>query len=61
VCFPTSAIILCLPRDVQVGQDAGGVCNTGGKDNGGIAEKKEYISLGSYNFLIQLERYDSFD
>jgi len=35
-------------------EDAGGVLNTGGKENGGVDGKKGYIYLSSCDFLVQL-------
>jgi len=35
-------------------QDAVGVYMTGGKENGGVDEKKGYIYLSSGDFLVQL-------
>jgi len=43
VCFGTRGIVLYKSRDVQSVEDAGGVLNTGGKENGGVGGKKEYI------------------
>ena len=43
VCFGTRSVVLCMSRVVEIVQDAAGVFNTGGKDNGGIGGNKGYI------------------
>jgi hypothetical protein len=45
---------LCKPHVVERVQDAGGLCNTGGKQNGGEGGKQGYIYSSSSNFLVQL-------
>jgi len=42
-------------------QDAGGLLNMGGKENGGVDGKNGYIYPSTCDFLIQLVRYDYFD
>jgi len=61
VCFGTRGVVLCQSCDVRIIQDAGGVSNMGGRDNGGVGGKKGNIYSTSCDFLGQLERYDSFD
>jgi len=61
VCFGTRGVVLCKSRDVEIIQDTGGVFNMGGKENGGVGGKNEYIYPSSCNFLVQLVRYDNFD
>jgi len=45
VCFGKRGVVLCKSRDVEIIQDAAGVFNTGGKENGGFVMKKGYIYL----------------
>jgi len=54
-------VVLCKSRDIEVGQDAGGVLNTCEKENGGIGGKKGDIYPSSCDFLFQLVTYDDFD
>jgi len=43
VCYGMRGIGLCKSRHVEIVQDAGGVINTGGKENGGAGGKKGYM------------------
>ena len=61
MCFGTRGNVLCKSRDVKIVKDAGGVFNTGGKENEGVGGKKGYIYSSSCDFLVQLVRYDNFD
>jgi len=54
VCFGTRGVVLYKSRDVVIVQDAGGVFNTEGKENGGEGGKKGYIYSISCDFLVQL-------
>jgi len=54
-------IVLCQSPDVEIVQKAGGGFNMRGKENGGVGGRKGYIYLSSWNFLVQLLRYDNFD
>jgi len=47
VGFGTRGVVLCKSRDVEQFEDAGGVLNTGGKENGGEVGKKGYIYSSS--------------
>ena len=40
VCFGMRGIVLYKSCDVEIVQDAGGVLNTGRKENGGVGGKK---------------------
>jgi hypothetical protein len=53
VCFGTRDVLLWKSLDVEIVQDAAGVFNMGGKDNGGVARKKGYIYSSSGDFLVQ--------
>jgi len=61
VCFGTRGIVLGQSRDVKIVQDAGGVFNTGGKENDGVGRKKGYTYRSFCDFLVQLVRYDNCD
>jgi len=61
VCVWTRGVGVCKSQDVKLVHYAGAVINTGGKENEGERMKMEYIYLSSYNILIQLLRYDTFD
>jgi hypothetical protein len=37
------------------------VCNSEGKEKGGVGGKKRYIYLSSGDFIVQLVRDDNFD
>jgi len=54
VCFGTKGVVLCESHDVKRVQDAGGVFNMRGMENGGEGGKKGYIYLSSCDFLVQL-------
>jgi len=54
-------VILCWSCDVEIVQVAGGLFNMEGKRNGGVGGKKVYISLSSWDFLVQLARCDNVD
>jgi len=41
-------VVLYKSHDVKIVQDAGGVFNTGGKENGGVGGKKGYIYSSSW-------------
>jgi len=56
VCFGTRGVVLCKSHDVERVEHAGGVLNTGGKENGGKGGKKGYIYSSSYN-LIHILRF----
>jgi hypothetical protein len=43
VCFGTRCIVFCKSRDVEIVLDAASVFDMGGKPNGGVGRKKEYI------------------
>jgi len=58
VCFGTRDVVLCKSRDVEKVQDAAGVFNTGGKDNGGVGGQKGYIYSSSCD-LIHILRFFS--
>jgi len=60
VCFGMRVIVLCKSCDVKISQDAGGVYNMGGKENGGVGGKKGYIYSSSDDLLVQLVRQDTF-
>jgi hypothetical protein len=53
VCFGTRGVVLCKSRDVELVQDAAGVFNTGGKDNGGVGRTNGYIYSSSGDFLVR--------
>jgi hypothetical protein len=53
VCFGMRRVVLCKSHDVKIVQNAAGVLNTGGKDNGGEGGKKGYIYSSSSDFLVQ--------
>jgi hypothetical protein len=59
--FGTRGVLLCKLCDVNMVQDAGGVFNMGGKENGGVRGKMGYIYLSSCDFLLQLGRHDHLD
>jgi len=61
VCFGTRGVVLGKSHDVKIVQDAGGVYNTGGTENGGVGGKKGYIYSSSDDFLVQPVKYDPFD
>jgi len=61
VCSGTRGVVLWKSREVEIVQDAGGVFDTGGKENGSLGGKKRYIYSSSCDFLVQLVRYDDFD
>jgi hypothetical protein len=61
VDFGTRGIVLCKSYDVEIAQDGGGVCHTGGKENQCVGGKEGYIYSSSGNFLVQLMSYDYFD
>jgi len=61
VCFGMKGVVVSKSHDIEIVQDAGGVVNTGGKENVGVGGKKEYIYPSSCDFLVRLVRYDSFD
>jgi len=52
---------LCKAPDVEIVQDAGGVFNTEGKENGSLGGKEGYIYSSSCNSLIQLARHENFE
>ena len=54
MCFGAKGIGLCKSCDIVRVQDAGGVFNTGGKENGGEGGRKGYIYSSSCDFLVQL-------
>jgi hypothetical protein len=54
VSFGTRVVILCKSCVVERVQDAGGVFNMGGKQNGGEGRKKGYIYLSSCDILVKL-------
>ena len=56
MCFGTGGIVLCQSRDVEIVQNAGGVLNTGGKENEVVGGKKGYIYLSYCDCLVQLVR-----
>ena len=47
-------VVLCKSHNVQIVQNAGGVSNTGGKENGDEGGKKGYIYSSSCDFLVEL-------
>jgi len=47
---------LCKSQDFEIVQDAGGVFNMGGKENGGVGGKKGYIDMSSCD-LIHILHY----
>jgi len=56
VCFGTRGVVLYKSHDVEIVQDAvcliaGGVFNTGGKENGGVGRKKGYIYMSSCDLI----------
>jgi len=51
VCFKTRGVILCESRDVEKVQDAGGVSNMWGKENGGLGGKKGYIYSSAHDLI----------
>jgi len=53
MCFGTRGVVLCKSHDVERVQDAGGVLNTGEKENGGVGGKKGYI-YSSFRNLIHI-------
>jgi len=61
VGFGMRGIVVCKSWAVKIVQYAGGVFNTGGKENGGVGDKKGYIYSSSCNFLVQYVTYDNFD
>jgi acyl-homoserine lactone acylase PvdQ len=56
VGFEMGGGVLCTSRDVEIVQDAAGVFNIGGKDNGGVGGKKGYIYSSSCD-LIHILRF----
>jgi hypothetical protein len=52
VYFGMGGVVLCMSRDVEIVQDAAGVCDMGGKDNGGVGRKKGYIYSSSGDCLV---------
>jgi len=42
---------MCKSRDVESVENAGGVFNTGGKENNGVGGKKGYIYSSSCNLI----------
>jgi len=54
VCFGTRGNVVCKSYVAERVQDAGGMFNTGGKQNGGQGRKKGYIYLSSCDFFVQL-------
>jgi hypothetical protein len=48
------SVIVCKSRVVKRVQDAGGVFNTGGKQNGGDRGMMGYIYSSSSDFMVQL-------
>ena len=51
VCFGMRGVVLCKSRNVEIVQDAAGVFDTGGKQNGGVGWMKGYIYSSSGDFL----------
>jgi len=51
VCFRMRGVVLCKSRDVERVEDAGGVLNTGGKENEGVGRKKDYIYSSSCDLI----------
>jgi hypothetical protein len=49
VCFGTRGMVWCKPHNVMRVEDAGGVVNVGGNENGGVGGKKGYIYSSSSN------------
>jgi len=43
--------VVCKSHDVEIVQDAGGVFDTGRKENGGVGGKKGYIYSSSCNLI----------
>ena len=43
MCCGMRGVVVCKSHDVEGVEDAGGVLNTGGKENGGLGGKKGYI------------------
>jgi len=54
VCFGIRGVDLCKSCDVEIVQNASGVLNTAGKDNGDVGGKNGYIYLSFCDFLVQL-------
>jgi hypothetical protein len=54
MCFGLRGTVLGKSRMVERVQDAGGVFNTGGKQNGGDGRKMRYIYSSFCNFLVKL-------
>jgi len=54
MCFETRGIGLHKSCTVERVEDAGKVFNMGGKENGGVGQKKGYIYSSFCNFLVQL-------
>jgi len=56
LCFGMRDVVLCKSGNVEIVQDAGGVLNTGGKENGGVGGKKGYLYCSSWD-LIHIVRF----
>ena len=54
MCFGTRGVVLHKSHDVGIVQDAGGVFNMGGKENGGVGGKMVYIYSSCCDFLVHL-------
>jgi hypothetical protein len=55
VCFGRRGVVLCKSHDVERLEDAGGVLNTGGNENGGVGGFTGYI-YSSFCDLIHILR-----
>ena len=51
MCFATKGVVMCKSRDVESVENAGGVFNTGGKENNGVGGKKGYIYSSSCDLI----------
>ena len=62
VCFGTRGVVLCKSRDVDIVQDAGGVFNTGSKENGGVGGKKREWRCRREEgiYILEFLQFDSY-
>jgi len=53
VCSATRGIVSLKSRDVEIVQNAGGVFNMGGKENGGERGRKRSIYMSACDFYVE--------
>ena len=59
LCFGTRGCILCKSPDFEMVQDAGGGCNTGRKENGGVGGNTRYWRCGGI-YILEFLQCDSY-